>query len=128
MSLFKTMSDLSKQHAENSGSYTFEQPFTSASEEQEHLKQFDQLPEPEPAPSESLYNLLDHSFDDLNFLLECASKREIYLYPMKLTMADSYMRCVSWMTIIQGAIREKKDRDSEQWAEKTAKEINEAAK
>jgi hypothetical protein len=108
MSLFKDLTDLSKQHAENSGSYTFEKPA-----------------EPEPAPSVSLYNLLDHSEEDLNFLWDCVSIMETKIRPHKLSMSESYMKCASWMTIIAGAIREKKDRDSEQWAEKTAKEINE---
>lgn len=112
MSLFETLSDMSSGYADalDAGQYKFaELP----------------APEPEPAPTVSLYNLLDHSHEDLIFLWNCANKVEIELRPNKLAMADSYQKAVSWMNIIAGALRERQDRDSEAWATQTAKEINE---
>lgn len=166
MSLFENMTTLSKQHAENSGSYTFGPKYKNGDKcvivARIHGHYFDigmevtiigvmgdygdpcpykarfgesiwfvgddeikLLAEQEPTPTVSLYNLLDHSDDDLDFLLDCADRREKELRPMKLAMNESYMKAVSWINIIEGALREKRDRDSEAWAEKTAKEIKE---
>lgn len=111
MSLFKELSELSRQHAENSGIYTFEKPA-----------------EPEPAPSLSLYNLLDHSTKDLLVAMVAMKNEAERIYDQRESsqnMADAYTSLCAWTKIFDTAIREKKDRDSEQWAEKTAKEINE---
>lgn len=115
MSLFETLSDMSKQHAENSGSYTFESPVT----------------EPEPAPTVSLYNLLDHSAKDLIVAMVAFKNEAERIYDQRESsdnMAHAYTSLCAWAKIFDTAINDKRDRDSLAWAEKTAKEINETIK
>jgi hypothetical protein len=107
-------------HYGDSGSYIFDKPF----------------PQPESAqavheekPTVSLYNLLDHSPKDLEVLLDSLSRMEQSVHPFKLSsLGELYSTVVAWMRIIEGAIKERKYRDSEAWADKTAKEINEQTK
>lgn len=117
--LFETITDMSNGYNDtlDSGSYTFKNPrkgnpicgAPSCGCTTAEQCELNKPTEPEPAPSVSLYNLLDHSDADLDFLLDCAKKREEELRPMKLALNESYMKAVSWMTIISGAIREKNE-------------------
>lgn len=106
--LFNFMTEMSKQHA-NAGSYTFENPVCGHTCRCTTTEQCEFKTEPEPAPTVSLYNLLDQPVEYLDFLLDCAKKREEELRPMKLALNESYMKAVSWMNIIAGAIREKNE-------------------
>lgn len=117
MSLFNDMTALSKQHAENSGSYTFINPIEPDKPE------IDIRVEPEPAPTVSLYNLLDHSVADLAYLLHCVRKEIAFMYPHKKSNANAYTSICAWATILETAHKEACKKDSEAWAEKTAKEI-----
>lgn len=92
----------------NSGTCTFEKPT-----------------EPEPAPTVSLYNLLDHPYDNLFVLLQAVKRMEIEVRPEKLVQSFTYTTLCSWILLLETAIKERERRDSEAWAEKTAKEINE---
>lgn len=117
MSLFNDMTALSHQHPD-AGQYTFVKP-----ELQARLV----IPEePEPAPMVSLYNLLDHSPEHLRILWDAVDSMEQRVRPHKLAMADTYTTLVAWMAIIKTAAIEASTKDSEAWAEKTAKEIKEA--
>lgn len=84
MSLFETMSDLSKQHAKNSGSYTFEKPA-----------------EPEPAPSVSLYNLLDYSVDQLDHIHNVITLGLQKLDSIKLAKSATYMDGAAFARILE---------------------------
>lgn len=79
----------------------------------------------EPAPTVSLYNLLDHSPEDLRRLSIAVRDQIRSIDDIKLSLADTYTSLCAWKTLIDSAIIEKHQRDSEAWAEKTAKEINE---
>lgn len=119
MSLFQALSDMSKQHTENSGSYTFINPIKPDKPEIDVRI----ISNVEPAPTVSLYNLLDHSPSDLEYLLNCVRRRITDLEPNKLIMPSTYAALCAWAAIIETAIKERQAKDSEAWAEKTAKEI-----
>lgn len=119
MSLFNDMTAISHQHPENSGSYTFINPIEPDKPE------IDIRVEPEPAPTVSLYNLLDQPYDNLFVLLQAVKRMEIEERPNKLAKSFTYTTLCSWVLLIETAIKEAKEKDSEAWAEKTAKEINE---
>jgi hypothetical protein len=129
----------------NSGAYKFEKPETSTDcshcegygrvNYPDHQEQcaycygtgkIEELPETvEEQPTVSLYNLLDHAEVDLmiagsTFKFEADRVKE---YSPKVSET-----LYAWAKLFEAAIREKKDRDSEDWAEKTAKEINETTK
>jgi hypothetical protein len=95
----------------NSGSYKFEKPETV-----------------EETPTVSLYNLLDHSEDQLMILLTAVCQMEIEVRPYKLTRAETYTGLCAWRLLIETAMKERQTRDSEAWADKTANEINEQTK
>lgn len=83
----------------------------------------------EPAPTVSLYNLLDHSEKDLIVAMVAFKNEAERIYDQRESsdnMAYAYNSLCAWAKIFDTAINEKKDRDSEAWAEKTAKEIKEA--
>lgn len=106
----------------NSGSYTFINPIEPDKPE------IDIRVEPEPAPTVSLYNLLDHSEKDLIVGIVALNNEAERIYDQRESsskMADAYTSLCAWAKIFNTAIKEKRDRDSEAWAEKTAKEINE---
>lgn len=110
---------MSQQHAENSGSYTFEKPVNNGIDLpcgiiDEFMK------EPEPAPTVSLYNLLDQSEIDLAIAATVFTQEADRL---KNSLTKVSETLYAWATLFKAAINEKKDRDSEAWAEKTAKEI-----
>lgn len=126
----------------NSGSYTFE-PFNSHAEEQEHLKQFDQVPEvkfmglgdvlseektEDEKPQVSLYNLLHHSTDDLHILGLAMISYQFKHFDTREQNPDLYAKITSWVNLVESAIKERQLIESEAWADKTAKEINEATK
>lgn len=80
----------------------------------------------EPAPTVSLYNLLDHSRNDLDILHGMVSHYlSIHIEPKKESAPAHYKSAMAWVRIIETAIKEREQRDSEAWAEKTAKEIKE---
>lgn len=108
-------------HAENSGSYTFE-PILASSTNDDCHNMIVNSPE-EPSPTVSLYNLLDHSPSDLEYLLNCVRRRITDLEPNKLIMPSTYAALCAWAAIIETAIKERQAKDSEAWAEKTANEI-----
>lgn len=114
MSLFETLSDMSNGYNDtlDSGSYKFENPVT----------------EPEPAPTVSLYNLLDHSPQDLRNLAIAVRNQVRDMEEIKFKLPDTYTSLCAWATILESAIKERHVIDSEAWAEKTAKEINETIK
>lgn len=126
--LFTTMSDTTKQIAEmNSGSYAFE-PFSNLSEEEKHLKQFDQLPSLEEQSKSSLYKLLDHPWENLHLLGLAVLNYKLYLMNVKDKNPAMWEKICAWETLINSAIKQRSERDSEAWAEQTAKEIKEAVK
>lgn len=162
MSLFETLSDMSKQHAENSGSYTFEKPEYLTSAMKATLEDYPNVdPELierctkcdgsgetqidircdrcegtgvkdhqslEPAPTVSLYNLLDHSAKDLIVAMVAFKNEAERIYDQRESsdnMAHAYTSLCAWAKIFDTAINDKRDRDSLAWAEKTAKEIKE---
>ena len=112
MSLFDSLKDTTSGYASalNAGS-------SGAKYTREEIeKQFEQR------QKFSLYNLLDHAEVDLmiagsTFKFEADRVKE---YSPKVSET-----LYAWAKLFEAAIREKKDRDSEDWAEKTAKEINE---
>jgi hypothetical protein len=107
MSLFDTLKDTTNGYASalNAGSYTFEKPA-----------------DPEPAPSVSLYNLLDHSEADIDIAIKAFQYYEAFmLRDGKMKYPKAYPTTIAWIRIFQQA-------KSEAWAEKTAKEINETTK
>lgn len=100
--IFGTMSDINKQHA-NAGEYYFEKPRVQE----------------EPAPTVSLYNLLDHSEEDIDIAIKAFQDYEAFmLRDGKMKYPKAYPTTIAWIRIFQQA-------KSEAWAEKTAKEINE---
>lgn len=112
----------------NSGTYTFK-PLTQEQLLDQTLDALDNLSqpaEPEPAPTVSLYNLLDHSAGHLS-TLHIAVKRWLKEVDDEYEPEENpfYSDLKSWNTILKDAVQEKNDRDSEAWAETTAKEINE---
>lgn len=112
--LFKAMSDTSKLHAEvNSGSYTFE-PISKTEIEEES--------------ETSLYNLLDHSVDHLHRLAIAVTSYQLKIFDTREQNPEIYKDVCAWILLIETAIKERSDRESEAWADKTAKEINEATK
>jgi hypothetical protein len=95
----------------NSGEYKFEKPETV-----------------EERPTVSLYNLLDHSFSDL-LCAQIAFKNEAdRIYDQRERMPEAYTSLCAWSLLFEAAAKEVQDRDSEAWADKTAKEINEETK
>lgn len=140
MSLFETLSDGGKQYNAtlNSGSDTFEKP-EAAQEDCPNCEGYGHInfPEyqeqcffccgtgkvdkPEPSPTVSLYNLLDHSYDNLFVLLQAVKRMEIEVRPEKLVQSFTYTTLCSWILLLETAIKERQARDSEAWAEKTAK-------
>lgn len=126
MSLFETLSEMNKQHANagDAGQYNYTDPILASSTNGDcHNMIVNSLEE--PAPTVSLYNLLDHSARDLEYLLQCIRREEQHLEPHKLLVANTYTAICAWAAIIETAHTERVKRDSEAWAEKTAKEINE---
>lgn len=125
MSIFESLSDMSKLHYGDSGCYNFElKPITR----QEVIHPTFEPTEPEPAPTVSLYNLLDHAPKDLIVAMVAFKNEAERIYDQRESssnMADAYTSLCAWAKIFDTAINEKRDRDSEAWAEKTAKEINE---
>lgn len=115
MSLFETLSDMSNGYNDtlDSGSYKFESPVT----------------EPEPAPTLSLYNLLDHSREDLDILHGIVkSFTRDKIEPIKENVPAHYTSAIAWIGILETAMKELERRDSEALAEKTAKEITNQTK
>lgn len=110
MSLFNDMTVISHQHPE-SGSYTFINPIEPDKPE------IDIRVEPEPAPTVSLYNLLDHSEEDIDIAIKAFQDYEAFmLRDGKMKYPKAYPTTIAWIRIFQQA-------KSEAWAEKTAKEI-----
>lgn len=135
MSLFENMTTLSKHHAENSGSYTFSSRLLKGSSICGHTCgcttaeqcEFSKPAEPEPAPTVSLYNLLDHSAGQLRTLQYAVRKWIIEIETLSKTPDDNpyYTDLTAWSRLLSDAELQKDRADSEAWAEKTAKEINE---
>jgi hypothetical protein len=98
----------------NSGAYKFEKPETV-----------------EEKPTVSLYNLLDHSPKDLLIAMVAFKNEAERIYDQRQSssnMADAYTSLCAWSLLFETAAKEVQDRDSEAWADKTAKEINEQTK
>lgn len=92
MSLFETLSDMSKQHAENSGSYTFEKPAEKFSE---------------PAPTVSLYNLLDYSPAQLDHIHNVLMLGIAKLDSIKLSKSETYQDATAFARILETLMKEK---------------------
>lgn len=82
----------------------------------------DQLPEPEPAPSVSLYNLLDHTAEDLQVMVHAAETMIRNMEPVKESFPKFYPSCIAWKRIFEQARIEVIMKD------KTAKEITNQTK
>lgn len=121
MSLFETISAMSEQHA-NSGQYVFTDPYIASSTNGDCHNMIVNSSE-EPAPTVSLHNLLDHSAQDLRTLSVAVRDQIKSIEDIKLSVASTYTSLCAWKALIDSAITEKHQRDSEAWADKTAKEI-----
>lgn len=124
MSLFETLSDMSKQHAENSGD-SGQYQYGSILDRGKIEVNFPPS-EPELAPTVSLYNLLDQPYDNLFVLLQSVKRMEIEVRPEKLVQSFTYTTLCSWILLIETAIKERQAKDSEAWADQQVKEIKEA--
>jgi hypothetical protein len=100
-------------HYGDSGSYIFDKPF----------------PQPESAqavheekPTVSLYNLLDHTAEDLQVMVHAAETMIRNMEPVKGAFPKFYPSCIAWKRIFEQARIEVIMKD------KTAKEINEQTK
>lgn len=114
----------------NSGTYTFENRLNAICGQTCGCTTAEEcvFPKPEPATTVSLYNLLDHSTKDLIVAMVAFKNEAERIYDQRESssnIADAYTSLCAWAKIFDTAINEKTDRDSEAWAEKTAKEINE---
>lgn len=105
--------DIKKQEVMNSGSYTFENPVSKIEDEE---------------PKASLYNLLDHSIDHLHRLAIAVTSYQLKIFDTREQNPEMYQDVCAWILLIETAIKERQLIESEAWAEKTAKEINEATK
>lgn len=115
----------------NSGTYTFEKPtepephtFIVSDYRRKTEAEIRKEIEEEYA-TVSLYNLLDYSAQDLRTLSVAVRDQIRSIENIKLKLTDTYTSLCAWKTLIDSAIIEKQQCDSEAWAEKTAKEINE---
>lgn len=112
----------------NSGSYTFE-PISKP--EVKFMGLGDVLSEEkidDEKPEASLYNLLDHSTDDLHILGIAMVSYQLKNFDTREQNPELYAKITSWVALAESAIKERQLIESEAWADKTAKEINEATK
>lgn len=144
--LFKAMSDMTK--PENvlkappleygdSGSYKFEPPipqpepiqvkFMGLGDVLSEEKWTEKIVESEESNS-SLYNLLDHSVDHLHRLAIAVTSYQLKIFDTREQNPEMYQDVCAWILLIETAIKERQLIESEAWADKTAKEINEATK
>lgn len=147
MNLFETMSDTTKQVAEmihnfqkaempgidhtptiasnDSGSYRFE----PISKKKTTGAQY----QPEPIPLEeesksSLYNLLDHPWENLHLLGLAVLNYKLDLMNVKDKNPAMWEKICAWEKLINSAIKLRSERDSEAWAEQQVKEIKQSIK
>lgn len=139
--LFKAISDMTK--PENvlkappleygdSGSYKFEPPIPQPKPpEVKFMGLGDVLSEEkteDEKPQVSLYNLLHHSTDDLHILGLAMISYQFKHFDTREQNPELYAKITSWVNLVESAIKERQLIESEAWADKTAKEINEATK
>lgn len=115
----------------NSGTYTFEKPeaaqedcpncegyghinFPEYQEQCFFCSGTGKVDKPEPAPTVSLYNLLDHSREDLDILHGIVkSFTRDKIEPIKENVPAHYTSAIAWIRILETAMKEREQRDSE---------------
>lgn len=101
----------------NSGTYTFENRLKGICGHTCGCATGDKclfsIPEPEPAPTVSLYNLLDHSREDLDILHSIVrSFTRDKIEPIKENVPAHYTSAIAWIRILETAMKEREQRDS----------------